>query len=180
MSLWTPGRVDRKTLDQRERYSASMEQMMDRFKSVLDRFNPELKRLDPDMEMVFFPHTVDLPGVRPGRYHVVKRVPWGPPSLIPIVGPRGEFVEPDSGLFTWLAKNDMWNARSRRERERLEADAESARLRQSERETEDRQQEILERWRAVKRTQVSMNTDTAWGQNAKGARAARANRKRKP
>jgi Mg2+ and Co2+ transporter CorA len=177
--LWTPPKATREEVDQRQKYTASVEQMVDRFSTVIEQFNPELYKIDPSLELVFIKPNAqveNLPGAVPGRYHVIRKLPDGHVSLIPVVGPRGEFVEPDSGLFTWLAQADLWNERTRRAREEMQARADAARLRQKEREGEERIAELKERYAAISRTQVSMNRDSAWGQNVAGAKKQRASR----
>ena len=177
--LWTPPKATREEVDQRHKYAASVEQMVERFSSVIEQFNRELYKFDPSLELVFIKPTAsvaNLPGAVPGRYHVIRKMEDGHVSLIPIVGPSGEFAEPDSGLFKWLAEQDMWNDRSRRVREEMLSRAEASRLRQKEREEEERIAELKERYAAISRTQVSMNRDSAWGQNARGAKKARANK----
>jgi hypothetical protein len=177
--LWTPPKVDRELKESSRSYAASVEKMVDRFKSVLEDFNRDLKRMDPNLELVFFPPNAKAAGVIPGRYHLMRTLPDGPPSLVPITGPSGEFAEPDSGIFEWLRKSDMWSAAARRDRERANDEARKASERRKEQEAEERTAEIVERWKAATRTFVSMDRSNPWTQNASPAarRDSRSRRK---
>lgn len=165
MGLWTPPSVSRDLAAEAEQDAASV-RLAAALRGQLDWWNRELKLIDQRLEMVWFDEGVDIVGVVPNRYHVIR---WNdapaPPSLIPVVGPEGEFVEPNSALFDKLRAGDMWNGEARREQEKRQRRAEDARNRQMAREAEERQAEILERWIAATRTQVSMSSDTPWTQN---------------
>ena len=147
----------------------------------LDWWTRELKQIDENLEMLWFDEGVEIVGVVPCRYHVVRwsNDPTVPPNIMPITGPDGEFVEPNSAVFERLRAGDMWNDRALMDREKRRQDAQLGLERQREREAEDRQQEILERWVAATRTSVSMNPDAPWSQNASGARAAKAAKKQR-
>jgi hypothetical protein len=121
-------------------------------------------------------------GAVPGRWNLVwPGFSGGPLAVLPLVltadGPRlggeGEFVEPGSWVFDHLAESDMWSERVMRERRRIKREAEEAKRRREETERREFDLECLEAWKAVNRTQVSMNTDTPWAQNARGAALAR-------
>ena len=181
-ALWTPPRVDRHLAGRTTEYVASIDRMADRLRSVIDEFNRDLKKIDPDLELVFFPPGVEgLVDVIPGRYHVIRKIPLAPPTIIPVVGPNGEFVEPDSGLFDYLRRIDLWNGRAKHDRERAMVEAERAAERRREREREERLEEIRERWAAATQTRISMSTHSPWSQNASatGRRSANEERKRR-
>lgn len=145
--------------------------MVQRLHGKMEEFNRELYKIDPRLELVFLPPNAEVIGAIPGRYHVLNKSPNAPVTVIPITGPDGEFVEPDSGLFAWLARNDMWNSRAKHDRERIERNADAAAQRQRERETEERQAELVERWKAATETSISMNRSSPWTQTAKARRA---------
>lgn len=147
--------------------------MVERFRGVMDWFNRELKQIDPNLELVFAPPTAKTVGLKPGRWHVLKHVPGGPPNLKVIEGPDGEYVDPDSGLFDMLARSDLWNDRAVADQRRRAEAAQRAKERQEEREREALRAEAVERWAAVSRAQVSMNRSVPWSQNHAGRRGAR-------
>lgn len=172
MSIWLPPKVDDRLRRKTSEYTASVDSMVHRLKGKMDEFNRELYKIDPQLELIFVPPNADLVGAIPGRYHVLRTPPVGPPTLIPITGPNGEFCEPDSGLFTWLAENDMQNSRARHERERVQRQAEESARRQKAREDEERREELVDRFNAAFRTSVSFS-DSPWTQTAKAKRAKR-------
>jgi hypothetical protein len=164
--LWTPPKVDRGLADETRAFTADMERMLDRTRGILREFTRDLKAMDPDLELVFFDPDASGPGIVPGRYHVLRKDRFdGPPTLIPIVGPNGEFAEPDSGLFDYLRKIDLWNTAAARDRERAHDEARKAAERAREREQEERHEELVERWKAATETRVSMNDASPWSQN---------------
>jgi hypothetical protein len=155
-------------------------------------FNAQLERVVHGMKLMWCPDPAPLDAVAqgafPGRWNLV----WpgfngGPLSVQPLVlrdgvpqlGGDGGFVEPGSWVFDRIAEADMWSERVMRERRRIKAEAEEAKRRRREIERAEFDQDCLERWQAVSRTQVSMNRDTAWGQNARGAALARSESRRR-
>lgn len=174
-ALWTPPSVSREEANIGAEHVADV-RLAAALRGQLEWWTRELKQIDDRLEMVWFDESATgIVGVVPNRYAIVR---WNeaptPPSVIPIEGPDGEFVEPNSSVFDKVRAGDMWNAEARRDRQRRQEQALAAKRRQQARETEERQEEILERWLAASRTQVSFNPDVAWSQNAAGQRAARA------
>lgn len=169
---WVPPAVDRKLREESNVYTASVESMVERFRGVLGEFNPLLRDLDPYLELIFAPPNAEAAGLTPGRYHVMRHNPDAPPSLMVIEGPDGEFVEPTSRLLDELRAKDMWSPEAMRDRDERKRQRAVAREAEKQRETEDRQQEILERWLAVSRTFVSLDQSSPWTQNRAGRRAA--------
>lgn len=137
----------------------------------LEWFNRELRRIDRLLEMVFIPPGADTTGTqcRPGFYHVIRRNENAPITVMVVHGEHGEFVEPTSRIFDRLRQGDLWNESSVRARENAERRAAEAADRERAREREARQDELVERVKAATRTQVSMNPDTPWSQNAAAA-----------
>lgn len=147
-------------------------------------FDPLLLNVEPWLRMLFCrepaPLEVVAAGARPGRYNIVREPPHGEPvTFIPIVGPAGEYVEPTSRVFDTLKAMDWWNDEVKRDRVERENRIEDARRKAQAEERRRIDDEVFERFQAVSRTQVSMNPDTAWGQNARGAGLARAEKKRR-
>lgn len=174
--MWLPPTVSRELLAEREQFRADLEAQAVRarmleVKGLLDQYNYELKRIDPLLEMVRAPATVSAAStLRPGFYHVIRWNEGAPPSTIVIEGENGEFVEPTSRVFDMVARNDLWDPRNRRLKEQRERLAEQAAERQKIRDNQARREELVERVAAASRTQVSMNRDVAWTQNAAGQR----------
>jgi hypothetical protein len=147
--------------------------------AVCREFDPLLQRIDPLLSMVFCrepaPHAVVAAGARPGRYNVLRESHnGGPRSFMPIVGPNGEFVEPTSRVFETLKSMDSWNPAVQRERREREESIEKARAKREADELREANEDVLERYKAVSRAQVSMNTSVPWAQNWQGERAAKA------
>ena len=172
--LWTPPNVSRELRDGTRAYEAEVFEMVDRFHGVLRYWNGVLKAKDPNLEMIFAkPHGKPVMGLLPGRFHVVRHVPGGPPSLLPIVGPDGEFVEPTHRVLDMLDGRDLWDERARTAQRKFLAAREREERRAKEVEAEQRSEELRDRWRAVSETSVSMNRRTPWSQNVKGRRGVR-------
>jgi hypothetical protein len=159
--------------DRTRQHEAEVLGMVERFRSVMGWFNRELREIDPDLELIFAPPNAKVAGLLPGRWHVMKHIPGSHPALLPYVGPGGEYLDPDSGIFEMLRAADLWNDRVTSDQRRRAELAESASRRQQEREAEARRDELRERWQAANRTFVSMSRDTPWSQNSSGRRGAR-------
>lgn len=138
-------------------------------------FEAELKRIDHRLfGPVFCPDPAPLDavvmGAQPGRWHVGRENEGAPTSLLPILGPNGEYMEPTSRVFEQLKQMDWWDDRVMRDRRKRERELEEAKARREERERKEFDEECYERYMAVSRTQVSMNRDTPWTQNHAGGK----------
>jgi hypothetical protein len=149
-------------------------------------FNAQLERVVHGMKLMWCPDPAPLDavaqGAHPGRWNLVwPGYSGGPLTVQPLVlrrrgaaHRRRRRVRGARVLGVRPARRvDMWDERVMRERRRIKQEAEEAKRRREEQERRDFDLECLEAWKAVSRTQVSMNTDTAWGQNARGAAQAR-------
>lgn len=169
--LWLPPSAENKYADARLHDRAQITSRAQQ-RDICARFDGELKRIDPQLMMVWFDAGPDLPSGAVGdRYHLIRDNRDAPPSVIPITGPAGEYMEPNSGLFEWLRRGDMWNARAKRDRDEAQDRARQAAERAREREREDHLAEFQDLYNAKFRTSVSLNRDNAWAQNQKGRRA---------
>jgi hypothetical protein len=169
--MWVPP----KYVQAREEFEHEMRQRLvnqelQRVKGILDEFNHELRRIDGQLEMVRAPADCGLTGMKPHYYHVVRWNEGAPPTFFVIEGEHGEFVEPTSRVFEKLREGDLWDPQVMRRIKQRHANAEAAEAKMRVRENQARQEEISERVAAVTRTQVSMNRDTPWTQNAAGAK----------
>jgi hypothetical protein len=174
MSLWVPPTVDARLRDEAARDQAEILGAVSHLKGTLEHWNRELKRIDERLEMAWFDEGVSIAGVKPCRYHVLRRNdPPSPWAIIPIEDEQGNFVEPDSGVFEMLLRNDMWSEAAQAERRKARSRAEAEKARQRERDAEERQQEIVERIHAARRAFISMDRSAPWTQNVQGRRGAK-------
>jgi hypothetical protein len=169
--MWVPPQYQQA----REEFEAEMRQRLangelKRVKGILDEFNHELRRIDGKLEMVRAPADCGLTGMKPHYYHVVRWNESTAPTFITIQGDNGEFVEPTSRVFEMLREGDLWDPQVMRKVRQARSNADAAAAKYRAKENASRQEEIRERVAAVTRTQVSMNRDTPWTQNAAGAR----------
>lgn len=179
--LFVPPRVKQELLEERRQFEQCILNACTT-DPVCEQWNKELQRLDPRLRLVKAPEylVIGMP-LEPGYYHLVRDNETTFPTVTPVRGEHGEYREPDSRLLEQLKGMDLWNAnviaahKLQQETERRQAEQDKHRTRDA------RQGDILERWHAVSRTQVSMNRETAWSQNQAGQRAAKANaRGRRP
>jgi hypothetical protein len=139
------------------------------------KWNRELERLDPLLRLVKGPDwlVIGTPLV-PGAYHLLRANPGAPMSVTPIVDSEGRaLMEPPGKLLEQLQGMDLQDVRVERMRERIRRAEAEREERRKVGVREGRRAEALERWRAVSETQVSMNRDTPWSQNAAGKRGAK-------
>lgn len=140
---------------------------------VCARFTKDLALIEPGLELVWWPQHASAPGFVPGRYHIIWHNPNGLGSVEPVVDEFGGYREPDSGLFELVRRSDMWDDRVVRDRKRITQAALDAKARAQQREREEIDEEVYERFKAATQTSVSMNRDTPWSQNAAGRRGAK-------
>ena len=98
-----------------------------------------LKDLDPRLELVWVNEHAQAPGLLPARWHIRRRNDETLDSYIPLTGPNGEYVEPNSGHVEMMRRNDLWG---RNVREELERQREAKRRRQEKREAEMRAENV--------------------------------------
>lgn len=170
--LWVPPSVSKELQDSTRAATAELMQMV-YLKGVMDEFNKELKAIDPYLELALATEKV-LAGnpLRPGYWHIIRHNPGAPPTVMTIEGPNGEYMEPNSEVFRKLKEDsDMWNPASMHRKRKREEELEAAKERRKAREREARQEELMERYAAATRTQVSMSGD--WTQNVAGKKRNR-------
>jgi hypothetical protein len=180
--------VPQHIIDENRRYEQVMfdnavRSYMDHVKGILDEFNYELQKIDPRLELMRAGEAIiwQSTEVQPGYYFVVRHNdPPAPPSIMPWQTPEGGFREPDSGIFEMLRKNDLWNPATKHRAKKQAQKLQEAEDRRRAQERADRQRELHERYLAATRTQVSMNRDIPWHQNAAGRRGRKLNPERTP
>lgn len=163
MSLWVPPHVQTKLVDERREGDADVDQLVQHDIRTAKEFTRQLRAIDPFLELVYVgkpPHWDDRvdppPGIVWHRWHIRRNNPDAPDSYIAHTGPRGEFREPDSGMFTMLAEGDMWSSGwDERKRKRL-AREEAEKARRKERERIEIREEMRERLHAKENPGVSM------------------------
>lgn len=179
-TLFLPPRVARELLDERQRFAQCLRNACDT-DAVCDEWNPELRRLDPLMQLVKAPEytVVGMPLV-PGHYHLIRWNEGAPPSVTPVRHADGSFRVPDSSLLDKLRFLDLQSAQVVAAHRVMQAREQIAEAREKANTREARQGSILERYKAVSRTQVSMNDETPWAQNHAGYKRVRGNTRRRP
>jgi hypothetical protein len=91
------------------RQNYEREEMVDRQMQAAHSLYRSLQALDHRLDLVFISDRADPEyGVVPGRWHVTRKNDGAPDSYIPIVGRKGEYVEPHSGIVVELQERDMW------------------------------------------------------------------------
>lgn len=146
--IWLPESAVKEQVAQRERHTARVVSML-QTQAQMDEWNHVLKGIDERLELVKAHESAKAQGLRPGYWHVMRNNPGGPPSLLVVEGPDGEYREPDSALFDQLRSWDNWDSRARGDRERrMQRVEEAARKRKAE-EREARLDEALGRFKAL-------------------------------
>jgi len=153
VALWVPPKVHADILDERAKHDAMQLEGM-YVEAICDRYTRELQRIDPHLCLMRAKDDATVPGLRPGYYHVVRHNPDAPVWIEVLEGPAGEFMEPDSSVFSLVEKSDMWNTRALRVRQKKELDAARSKQRDREREAEDRVDELAERWKQANSDQI--------------------------
>lgn len=183
--LFVPPKVAAELVEERRRREAAALDVLrseNQWEQV-KHWNRELERVEPNLKLVYCPDPAPVDavgsGAKPGRWHIVRLNPGAPISFICLETPDGGYREPGGWMFDLLREGDLWNEQVARRREELKRRAEDAKRRDEQRRREERDAEVIEAYQAATRTQVSMNRDVAWSQNASGQRAARAYRRDK-
>lgn len=182
MGVWVPPTVSPKLQEETRRREAEAAQgLIDQQWAWVEEFNRDLEGVWPGMRLKWCPDPAPIDavamGARPGRWGILMPSQnGGPGSVKPIVGPDGGFVDPSlnaSAIFDSLREQDWWNPQVRRERDRARVEAERAAERRKQQERDERNAEVLERYLAGTRAQVSMSRDVPWTQNSAGRRGGR-------
>lgn len=171
-SLWVPPAVSRELQQETLKHRAEL-MAAARRDATCDYWDRELQKIDSKLTLVQAHEDAQVPGLKPGYWHVIRDCTPGPPSILPIVGDAGEFVEPTSRLLELLRAGDLQNPRAMADRRRRdEANARRAE-RRKQAEHEERVEEMMDRWRAVNKTTVLVSDDVKWTQSANGRRGRR-------
>lgn len=175
-SLWLPPSVADEHRDSTAAFNASVMEMIETGGVVQAEWNRVLGAKFPDVTilMVKAKDSAHAPGLVPGYYHLMVVPENAPLTFLPVFGADGEFAEPSHATLSWLEAADLQNPQVIRDRD--EANRRELERQEKERTqiTDEVTEDAEERWAAATRTQVSMNPDVAWSQNAQGGRAARA------
>lgn len=170
--LWVPPSVSREHREQTERHKAEVIEAAMR-DATCDWWDRELQKLDPALTLIKAHPDAEVPGLKPGYWHIVRDCTPAPPALLPLVGDDGEYVEPTSRIFDLLRAGDLQNPRAIEDRRRKDEINERRKQAEEQQGHEDRVEEMMDRWRAATQTRVSMNQDTPWSQNVAGRRGAK-------
>jgi hypothetical protein len=173
--IFVPPRVVRELAQESRQWAADLDKVC-HTDQTCEEWTRELQGLDSRLRMVRAPDrpVLGLP-LYPGCYHVIRDNDYGaPPSVVtPVRGPDGGFIEPPGRLLDALKEMDLQNSRVVAAMQARVAAAEAQQEREKANRHERKVDEIAERWDAATRTQVSMNPDTPWAQNAAGLRQVR-------
>lgn len=179
--LLLPARVQREIIkekwaEQRAQQRALVERMLDFDDPVCREWAPVLAKLDPMLRLGRARPQAYEPGVSvtPGFYHWVRENEGAPWTVTPITAPDGvSFAEPDSRLLAQLEGNDLQDPRVWRALIEQAEQAEAERERREDERLREMNETVYEKFLAGTRTQVSMNSDSPWTQNAAGRRDAK-------
>ena len=133
-----------------------MVEEMEDISGALDYWSRELQEIfnDPHVKVILAkPHTTVL-GLKPNYYHIVRMRPGTAAWIQPIETPDGEWLDLGSHVIDIALKADLWNDRTQRQLRADRERAEAARLRQKQREAQDRAGDFDERLAALNRTQI--------------------------
>jgi hypothetical protein len=165
--LWVPPRVSDEHLESTRAYNASLLQMFEFDLPLCDTWNPVLRSIDPLLRIGKARERAHAVGVRPGFWHLLRLNDTGPYSVTTI-HVNGQYAEPTQSMLDALRDMDLQNNRVIADQRRQREAEARAKERERERDTEERLEEMQDRWNAVTRAQVSMNDATPWTQNASG------------
>jgi hypothetical protein len=169
MSLWIPPKVSKKLFEERLEYEQAVQLMLE-CEDPREDLNRVVAALDPDAAVLRAKPTVrtGFP-LKPGYWHFIRRNPGAPMTVQPIEGPSGEYVDPTpSVLERMLRERDLQNPQVRRAMERREQERKALLEAEKQQMRDEIDTEVTERVLAATRTQVSLNRDSAWSQNASG------------
>lgn len=182
--LYVPAKTAReiekeKWAEQRARWRAVLSELFDFDDPVCQEWNPRLRDIDPLLRLGRARGRVQVPEfgwVRAGFYHWVRdndETGAAPTISQPITTTDDQFREPDSGVLEELRQSDLRHPLVWAELMERRGRAERAEEEWLAAEREERQAEIVDRFLAATRTQVSLNRDVPWSQNHAGRRGAR-------
>lgn len=142
--------------------------MMHQTGGILDHWNPELEKIDRNMRLMQASPGAVCAGVKAGYYHLIRLRDPAEGTFMwvqPLMGPSGEFVEPNSTMLNALREADLQNARVVADRRR----ADERRAREQEHDAEAaldaRLEEGMARYKAATRTQILTSLDVPYSQN---------------
>ena len=139
------------------RDAALLQAQLDDVLPRLQFWNNELRQIDPYLKVVRAKpgaHIED--GLKPDYYHIIRIRPGTMAYVKPVQYPDGTWHELDSYVLELVQEDDLWNDRTQRERRKIRVRAEEARQRQKERESQDRVDELNERYRSATSTMISV------------------------
>lgn len=172
MPVWLPPRISRELAAVTQAHRAEVVQAARR-DALCDYWDRELQKIDPALTIFQAKEDATVPGLKPGYWHICRDNPGAPPSLLPLVGDDGEFVEPTSKMLEVLRAGDLQNRRAMEDRARRDEEAERRRERERQDAHEERVSEMLDRLASATQTRVSMTDAAPWSQNVQGRRGAK-------
>jgi hypothetical protein len=168
--IWTPPDVVQELRDATATHNRLLLEVMDFDVPGMGSLRRELEGFDALLRLGKASMRAELPGVRPGFWHVLRLNTMGPYYCEPLTDVDGEYAEPSLSMFDALRMADLQSPQVVRAREAEDARRRAEKAAADAREDEERQAEIVERWKAVSETSVSMSRDTPWTQGVAGRR----------
>lgn len=159
-------------------HAAELEAALERLERVrvragwLKHFDSELRQIDGCLSLVKAKENALSPGMIPGYWHIKRDNPTTIPTVLPIQGPRGEFIEPHSGILEDLRRLDLQRDGALDELRRAQAKEVEDNRKGSELKQQERIEEMATRIKAYDSPGVSM-ADTGWTQSKQGRRGRR-------
>lgn len=152
-----------------------MAQWRHRADSEAAKLQRELEKLDRHLRVCFVdPEAANnrirdkAPGIRPGRWHVVRRNPGHVDSWFPLTGPNGEYRDPGMDVIDAMKALDLWRPGALKELRDREARAALTRERQVDLEREQHRDDIAADHRAALRTHSMAGTEKSFARKRRG------------
>lgn len=149
--LWAPPGVGHEA---RQDEAELMAQITD-VEYVKAKYEPDLKAIDPSLCLVKAkPHTEVGSSLKAGYWHIIRHEPGFVSYVTPLEWANGEYREPGSWIYEHIAKEDMWNDRTKKMTKERNRKIHNARERELDREALDRAGDFDERYKNANSTQV--------------------------
>lgn len=140
---------------------------------MCDYWDRELQKIDRALTLIKAHDDASVPGLIPGFWHIIREIEGGPPSILPLVGDDGEYVEPTSRMLEVLRAGDLQSPQAMRARREHDERKAREKERRQQAAHEERVAEMSERLASLTQTRVSMSDAAPWSQGVAGRRGAK-------
>lgn len=172
MSLWVPPRVSHELRESTREHNEATLSMFYLDQGVCAKWNKEsspLRKFDPLMRVGKAKPNADSTLAVPGYYHLIRINPGTPLWVMPL-HVNYNFVEPGDWMIDILRQVDLQNPQVVRQREedkrKAEAQAEKDKLTKR----AQRDEILMEKWRAHDRPKFNFDPDVKWSNSTDGKR----------